>query len=191
MVRQGIRITGLARTLVDVARTEGFRPGVVMADHALRLSPDPEGLMGAMRVSIGRLKGASGIGEARRMALFATGAAESPGESLSRIVLSEQHVPIPQLQYRLTLSMPGGRRQTYRTDFAWERQKVIGEFDGRTKYERYRRRGETPGDVVFREKVREDAIRAAGWLVVRWTWEDLTRPDQLGRRLRDVLAGRS
>ncbi|WOQ16699.1 hypothetical protein [Raineyella sp. W15-4] len=190
IVREGIRLTALPRTLVDVARTEGFRTGVVMADQALRLSRDPEGLRSAMDASIGGLRGTGGIGVARRMTFFATGMAESPGESLSRIVLSEQQVPTPQLQYRLVLRMPGGGLRTFRTDFGWEAQKVVGEFDGRVKYERYARRGDSPGDVVFREKRREDAIRAAGWLVLRWTWGDLARPDELGRRIREALAAR-
>lgn len=191
MEYRGIRLTTLPRTLVDVARTEGFRQGVVMADHALRQSPDPEALRRAMEVSIQRIKASVGIGQARRMAAFAVPEAESPGESISRVVLWEQDVPTPQLQYRLVLRLAGGGWGEFRTDFAWERQKVVGEFDGKVKYERFGREGESAGDVVFREKRREDAIREAGWAVMRWTWGDLERPEVLGRRLREVLATRS
>lgn len=184
----GIRLTTVPRTLVDVARTEGFRAGVVMADCALRRCPDPEGLRRAMEASIRRLTGAVGIGQARRVAGFAVAEAESPGESLSRVIFNEQGVPAPQLQFPLVLRMPGGWTQHCRTDFAWERQRLVGEFDGKAKYERYVRRGESPGDVVFREKRREDALRAAGWRVLRWTWEELGDPATLGRRVRDALA---
>ncbi|QGF23637.1 type IV toxin-antitoxin system AbiEi family antitoxin domain-containing protein [Raineyella fluvialis] len=186
----GIRVTTLPRTLVDVARTEGFRAGVVMADHALRETRDRAGLRRGMLASITRLKGAVGIGEARRMLSFAVGEAESPGETLCRVIFSEQLVPAPQLQYRLVLGTRDGGPREYRTDFAWERQKVVGEFDGKMKYERYARRGETPGDVVFREKRREEVIRAAGWTVVRWIWRDLDRPRELGQQLRELLAAR-
>ena len=48
----------------------------------------------------------------------------------------------------------------------------------------------TPGDVVFREKRREDALRAAGMAVVRWTWEELTNFDPIAARLRRALAPR-
>ena len=60
-----------------------------------------------------------------------------------------------------------------RTDFAWEEQRVVGEFDGRIKYGRLLRPGQDPGDAVFEEKRREDAIRDEGWGVVRWVWSDL------------------
>lgn len=188
---RGIRLTSLPRTLVDVARLHGLRAGLVMADHAMHHSVDPEVLRRAMLTAVRRLSGRVGIGRARAMAALARPEAESPGESLSRLLLQEQHVPEPVLQFRLTVRLPGGGRGDYVTDFAWKRQKAVGEFDGRAKYERYLREGQTPGDAVFEEKRREDAIRSAGWLVLRWTWADLDRPDVLGRRLREVLAART
>lgn len=188
---RGIRLTSLARTLVDVARTDGFRDGLVMADHALHRSKDPQALRRAIRACIERLPGAVGIGSARRMGDFAVVAAESPGESLSRIVFREQKVPEPLLQYRLTVRLPGGAVGDFITDFAWKRLKAVGEFDGRVKYGRFLREGQTPGDAVFEEKQREDAIRSADWLVLRWTWDELRRPEVLGRRVRETLAARS
>lgn len=188
---RGIRFTSLPRTLVDVARMQGFRDGLVMADHALHRSRDPGALRQAMRACIERLPGAAGIGDARRMVDFAVTAAESPGESLSRIVFWEQHVPEPLLQYRLTVRLPGGAPGDFITDFGWKRQRTVGEFDGRVKYGRCLREGQTPGDAVFEEKRREDAIRSVDWYVLRWTWDELRRPEVLARRVREILAARS
>lgn len=188
---RGVRVTSLARTLVDVARAEGLRQGLVMADHALRMSADPGALRGAVRASIENVGAATGIAGARRMAELAVAAAESPGESLSRLVFLEQQVPPPTLQFPLVVRMPGGEWGRFRTDFAWERQRVVGEFDGKAKYQRYIAPGETPGDAVFREKRREEAMRDADWLVLRWTWDELARPEALGRRVRGVLEARS
>lgn len=70
-----------------------------------------------------------------------------------------------------------------RTDFAWEQERTVGEFDGRSKYGRLLRPGQDPGDAVFEEQRREDAIRDTGWEVVRWTWGDLCVPAQLAARL--------
>jgi hypothetical protein len=42
------------------------------------------------------------------------------------------------------------------------------------KYGRELQPGQDPGDVVFQEKLREDARRDAGRNVVRWTWADLS-----------------
>jgi hypothetical protein len=77
-----------------------------------------------------------------------------------------------------------------RADFAWDQFRTLGEFDGRTKYGRLLQPGEAPDDAVFREKLREDALRGAGWQVVRWTWADLARPHEIASRLRQAF-GRS
>lgn len=75
-----------------------------------------------------------------------------------------------------------------RVDFGWERQRTLGEFDGKVKYGRLLRLGETAGDAVYREKAREDMLRDFGWEVVRWTWDDLSRPAVLADRLARAFA---
>jgi len=70
------------------------------------------------------------------------------------------------------------------SDFAWPKFGVLGEFDGRVKYDQLRRPGESPEDVVFREKQREDRMReATGWLMIRIVWADLQAPEQLAQRV--------
>ena len=76
--------------------------------------------------------------------------------------------------------MPLGRSTAY-TDFAWPAQRTVGEFDGKVKYGRLLRPGQSPGDVVYAEKLREDTIRAEDWEVVRWTWADLDFTDTAAR----------
>ena len=71
-----------------------------------------------------------------------------------------------------------------RTDFVWEDDGLVGEFDGRLKYGRLLRPGQKPEDAVVEEKRREDAIREAGWGIVRWMWTDLQRPGLLADRVR-------
>jgi len=77
-----------------------------------------------------------------------------------------------------------------RADFAWEEFHTLGEFDGKKKYGRLLKPGEAPDDAVYREKLREDALRGAGWQVVRWTWADLGRRHEIASRLRQAF-GRS
>ena len=50
---------------------------------------------------------------------------------------------------------------------------AVGEFDGEVKYGRLLRAGQSPGDVVFAEKVREDRIRATELGMARWAWDEL------------------
>jgi len=63
---------------------------------------------------------------------------------------------------------------------------VVGEFDGKSKYGLWLRPGETAADAVVREKIREDALRAMGFIVIHWTWKDLEDP-AFYRRLLAVL----
>ena len=70
------------------------------------------------------------------------------------------------------------------TDFAWLKQRTIGEFDGKIKYGCLVKPGQDPGDVVFAEKLREDAIRDEDLEVVRWTWAVLDDFAPTAARLR-------
>lgn len=74
-----------------------------------------------------------------------------------------------------------------RTDFGWEERRLVGEFDGRIKYGRLLEPGQEPGDAVFEEKRREDAVRAEGWGVTRWVWADLAAGHRLAARVRRAL----
>ena len=78
------------------------------------------------------------------------------------------------------------------TDWGWPEHGLLGEFDGKIKYGRLLRDGEEPGDAVFREKVREDAVRdASGCRMVRFVWRDLYRDVETAARIRRNLRGRA
>lgn len=65
----------------------------------------------------------------------------------------------------------------------------MGEFDGLVKYRGLAdERGERPDEVVIREKVREDDLRAQGWEVVRWIRSELDRPEMLAAKIRAAFA---
>ena len=115
------------------------------------------------------------------MVAMADARSENPGESASRVRLIEAGIPVPELQYEV---FDEDGRLVARTDFCWEEFKTLGEFDGKVKYGRLLNPGQDPGDVVFEEKVREDALRRLGWQVVRWIWADLARPEELAERVR-------
>ena len=107
----------------------------------------------------------------------------SPGESFSRALMIEQGFPLPTLQVRFSdsrgfIGMP---------DFDWEEYKTLGEFDGYEKYSAQRfLQGRTPSQVVVDEKNRENRLRAKGYNVVRWVWDDLRQPGRLFRLLREA-----
>jgi hypothetical protein len=169
----GVAVTSVARTLADLGRTLPLEYALVPADAALhRRLVTPTEVAEAVRRGAHRV----GNGAARRLAAFADGRAESPGESRSRVAISRADLPAPRLQAELG---------PYRVDSWWPG--VVGEFDGRVKYSRGLRLGDEPGDVVFAEKLREDALRATGLIVVRWTWADLDDFAPVAARLRRAL----
>lgn len=110
--------------------------------------------------------------------------AESPGESLSRLMFVRHWLPRPQTQFHV--EGPAGFSAW--TDFAWPELGVLGEFDGKKKYMRDANDDDDPGDVVFREKRREDALRRLGWIVVRLVWAELFTPELTVARFRSALA---
>jgi hypothetical protein len=58
-------------------------------------------------------------------------------------------------------------------DFSWDDHRHLGEFDGKIKYQKLLRPDETASDCVFREKRREDAMRADLRGMTRFTWSDV------------------
>jgi hypothetical protein len=177
----GLEVTDVARTVLDLARSLPFDAGVVVLDAALH-----EGLLSRPLVEqrLFDIAGTRGSRHAARVVTFSDGRSESVGESRSRVLLHRLGLAPSALQFQITT--PAGE-VVARTDFAWEDARVVGEFDGRVKYGRLLRPGQGPGDAVFEEKRREDAIRDEGWGVVRWTWGDLVVPDRLDQRVRRAL----
>lgn len=177
----GLRVTSPARTVVDLARTLPLADAVAAGDAALRVGLAAEDL----DISLGLAAGRPGIARARRARGLLDGRSESVGESCSRVLMQEQGVPAPEPQFQV-YDHTGA--MVARCDFGWVEQGLLGEFDGKVKYGALLRPGQRPEDVVFREKRREDALRELGWMVIRWCWSDLQRPEVLAARLRRALA---
>ena len=171
----GVSVTTLARTVFDIACAVPFEQGVVVADAALHASlVTPDDLMTLADRDWRR------VGQAKALAVieFADGLSESVGESRSRFGMRRAGLPAPELQHPVLRA--NGTRAAI-CDFRWG--DLVGEFDGLIKYGRLLRPGETPGDAVVREKVREDEVRDLGRRMVRWIWRDLDRPEALWGRV--------
>jgi len=105
----------------------------------------------------------------------------SAGESLFRYLGWQEHLPAPVLQFEVRDEMGV---VIAHTDFAWPEYGVLGEFDGKSKYGRLLKPGETPEQAVIREKIREDRIRElTQWLMIRFIWDDLRQPRRTAERL--------
>jgi hypothetical protein len=175
-VVDGIRVTRLARTVVDVSRSDSIERGVAVGDAALRLGLREYELM----ASVAEAQGRHGIGRARSTAELVDVRSESVGESFSRVRFWRWGLPAPVLQ--LEVRDPSGALAG-RCDFGWPEFGTIGEFDGKVKYGLLLKPGQTAEDVLLAEKRREERIRELGWQVVRWGWTDLKNRAELTARL--------
>jgi hypothetical protein len=171
----GIPVTSVARTVTDLARTIPFEPAVAVADAALHaLINEPEhlaALQAALVAAVARSAGWRGCPDARRVLAFADARSGSVGESRSRVAIHRAGLPTPVLQWEVIGS--AGQWIGF-VDFGWPKQRTVGEFDGKEKYGRLLKPGQSPADAVYLEKRREDALRAETLSVVRWGWDALS-----------------
>ena len=110
---------------------------------------------------------------------------ESVGESRSFYLFWRHHLPMPVPQYEVR---DEDGRVIARLDFAWPELGVFLEFDGKVKYEKPLRPGQSASEVVIAEKRREDKIRQrTGWRCIRLTWDDLEHPARTAAMIRREL----
>lgn len=183
-IRDGIPITSPTRTAVDM---------IALADteHAL---VTVNGLLHAKETTIDLIEH-----QIRLMAhdphtlnapvvlRLADGRCESAGETRTVCLCWRHQLPMPEPQYEVR-DRTG--RVVARLDFAWPELGVFAEFDGRVKYVRHRRQGESIEDAVLREKRREELVCGlTGWRCIRITWADLHAPERTAERMRATLSG--
>jgi hypothetical protein len=174
----GLRVTDPVRTALDLARSLRHEAAVVALDAALNRGLLPHDVL---RERLFDIAGTPGSRSAARAITAADARSESVGESRSRVMLHRWKLAPSALQFEIRTS---DGALVGRSDFAWEDDRLVGEFDGRIKYGRLLRPDRDAGDAVFAEKRREDAIRDEDWGVIRWVWSELRRPDRLAARVR-------
>lgn len=178
----GIPVTAAPRALVEAALISPPEPCVVTMDAALR-----DGITTKQELveTIDAMRDWPGARNAGRVVSLADGKSESLGESRARYAFYLADLPEPRLQYEIH-----DRRGLLvaRVDFLFEEYRTIAEFDGKVKYTGELTPGTNPTDVLWREKKREDRLRAMGFEIVRITWADLTDVSALGAKVRAAFA---
>lgn len=180
IVIDGLQLTGPERTVMDLTTEFGYETGLVAADAALHA--------GASRAELHRIAeltpNNAGTPRRRAVAADADPKAESPLETLARVLLRK--IGIDDVQTQFEISVDG---KAIRTDLYSSALHHVFECDGKVKY----REGQmtngrklTPWEVVWREKSREDDIRRLGFGVSRVTWPDAVTTDieRVGQRIR-------
>lgn len=153
-----LRVLRPARAVLDLARTLPLVEAVVAVD-----ATQHAGLCSAadLLAELPRHAGRRGARQARRVLGLASPLAESPQESRLRCLLVLGGLdPVAQHVVRT----PGGAFLA-RVDLAFPHARVVVEFDGREVHLR--------SDAFVRERRRQNALLSAGWLVLRYTADDL------------------
>lgn len=162
----GASVTTVARTLVDLARHDR-RDAIMAGDAALRerlVTPT------ALDTALADAGGWPWVRQARAILALATPLAESPLESITRVALHDDGFPPPQLQVWIGDD---------RVDLYWPNHGLVLEADGRGKY---------TGEELWREKKREQRLRARVRRIERVTWSDVVRDwPETSARLRHAL----
>lgn len=166
-----LSVQAAAEAVIEVAAHEGARAGVVSADSYLFEGGEAGELEAALR-AYGRK---AGVGQARAAVEIADGAIESAGESLLRLICRDARIPvIAQVEIWDDEPLPFAR-----VDFLVEGTRVVLEFDGMVKY--------THPEALRAEKRREMRLRRLGYIVVRFTWSDLSDPARVVQAIREAM----
>ncbi|MBT1172580.1 hypothetical protein JS528_04250 [Bifidobacterium sp. MA2] len=175
VVRDGVRVTGIVRTLFDCGRQYAFRDAMPFFDSAIRAGyVTREELVAAYDVPrLGRNQH-----KPRLLARYANGLSENGGESFCYATMMEEGAATPQQQVEFT--HPDDPRRTLRVDFCWtldDGSIVVAEFDGARKYVDPKMVGSrTVGDVVAAERDRQELLqRCRVARTVRMTFDDVWR----------------
>lgn len=185
-VRHGVPVSAPARTAIEILSTTDTELGFCMLNallHARCTTLDevrrvaartehwPNTL--AVRIAIG----------------LANPKLSSIAESRTLYLLHRENVPLPMPQVDVYDALG---KLLGCVDFLWPKHKVFLEFDGRIKYELFRRPGESLADYLMREKKREERIcQETGWICIRIGWADLENPQATARRIMAILAKRA
>jgi len=181
-IRNGLLITSGTRTGLDVASITDMEHALVVLD----------GLAHEGETSVEELRQRNESMELWPNTLTNSllieqvdGRSGSVGETRVRRFCRKYGLPDPEPQFKI---IQGGVVVAW-LDLAWPEHKVWLEFDGKVKYLKPWREDESPSDVVWREKKREDLVRRlTGWICVRVTWADLHDPARLVAKIRQAMA---
>lgn len=156
MQRSGLLVPSKAWTSVQLARWQRLPGALISLDAALNAGVD----RGVLLAVVHGLQCWPGAARLEWAIGNADGNSGSPLESWSRGLMILNDLPLPILQKRIQVD-----GFVYYADFAWEGCRLIGEADGRGKYENEQE--------IANEKRRQARLQACGYTVYRWGWPEV------------------
>lgn len=169
----GMRATNPVWTVADVLLDHNRYAAVPAVDAAVYAGLISEADMSEVQQ---RLRGRRGAVHARAALELVDGRAESPLESRGRLRCHDADLSPDQLQAEIRSS---DGRLIGRVDMLWSARRLIAEADGAQFHEQ--------PDALFRDRARQNDLIAAGYAVVRFTWEDTLSAVRLPGMIRAAL----
>lgn len=172
----GLPVTTAARTAFDLGRRLSTEQGVQRIDA----------LMSATGVTVGDIArvaadhpGVRGLRQLRRTLALVDAGAESPYESLTRLLLVEAGLPAPRTQIEVR---DDAGYVFARLDMGWRQWQVAVEYDGAQHWTDARQRAWDIDRTVL--------LEAAGWIVIRVSAGMLSRRGVIVDRVTAALNAR-
>ncbi|MDP3891950.1 type IV toxin-antitoxin system AbiEi family antitoxin domain-containing protein [Nocardioides sp.] len=180
----GVAITSATRSALEITTIADVERSLVVVNDLLHKKQTS---MDALCRRYELMRGSPDTLATELILRLADSRIESVGESRTFYLCWRAGLPAPEPQFDI-LDRFG--RLVGTVDFAWPEHGVFLEFDGKVKYTRLLREGESPADAVVREKRRQDRIsELTGWTCIRLDWADLHHPGRTAARIRQVLTG--
>jgi very-short-patch-repair endonuclease len=169
----GVLLTDRARTVFDCLRVLPEPDAVELLDRALQASwITPETL--AARVH--RFAGRHGAKRLARLSHLAGSGARSAAERVAVALLRARGLA----GWRANVEIHDEHGLIGIGDIVFDAARLVVELDGQAYHA-------TP-DQFQRDRQRQNRLVTAGWTVLRFTWQDLTRrPDQVAATIRAVI----
>lgn len=181
-LHDGLRLLAFDRVVADLLCTLPWkrraRDALAILDEALRLAGDAhEPFRKSVGERLAQRQDPRGTVRARGLLDLGSQRAESPPESWLRLVLIENDIPVPEVNWVITSS---AGQELFRLDLAWPRLRICVEYDG----------WESHAGREIADESRAAELRRHGWVVHRATADDLRDPYRLLSQLRHAFAER-
>ncbi len=177
---EGLPVFSLDLALADYLCSGDERTAFAAIDQAMAGLPDDhrQTLRKNVRDRLIDRRDRRGIHRAQMLLALATGKAESPPESILRLIVVKAGFPVPEAQFEIT-TVDG--RRLYVLDIAWPELRIALEYDGFAAHE----------ERHERDAERDERMAGRGWVTIRATAVDLREPGRVLAELRDAFKLRS
>ncbi|MBK4347181.1 DUF559 domain-containing protein [Lacisediminihabitans changchengi] len=174
LAQEGLRMTAPPRTWCDLASQLSVHELVAVGDHLIHWRL-PIVTTAELSDAVTHFPGRRGLPRMRAALPLLDAHAESPPESILRVIIAHGGLPTPSINHVLVQTDDG---PAIRPDFTFVEQKLILEYQG--DYHR-------PKEQWRKDMTRRTRLEGKGWRVMEINWDDLKDPTELVARIREHL----